>query len=47
MSLPALFEQRLRLPLVAAPMFLVSGPGLGDARIQISLENELLHAITD
>ena len=31
MSLPALFEQRLRLPLVAAPMFLVSGPGLVSA----------------
>ncbi|WP_252091554.1 nitronate monooxygenase family protein [Pseudomonas sp. MWU13-3659] len=28
MSLPALLEQRLRLPLVAAPMFLISNPGL-------------------
>ncbi|NKQ13128.1 NAD(P)H-dependent flavin oxidoreductase [Pseudomonas sp. SST3] len=28
MSLPALFEERLRLPLVAAPMFLVSNPAL-------------------
>lgn len=28
MSLPALFEQRLRLPVVAAPMFLVSDPQL-------------------
>lgn len=28
MSLPALLENRLRLPLVAAPMFLVSGPEL-------------------
>jgi nitronate monooxygenase len=28
MSLPALLEQRLRLPLVAAPMFLVSNPQL-------------------
>ncbi|WP_407294857.1 NAD(P)H-dependent flavin oxidoreductase [Stutzerimonas zhaodongensis] len=28
MSLPALFEDRLRLPLVAAPMFLVSNPAL-------------------
>ncbi|TWC33170.1 nitronate monooxygenase [Pseudomonas sp. SJZ079] len=28
MSLPALFEQRLRLPVVAAPMFLVSNPQL-------------------
>ncbi len=28
MSLPALLEQRLRLPLVAAPMFLVSNPTL-------------------
>ncbi|GIZ12755.1 nitronate monooxygenase family protein [Pseudomonas sp. NCCP-436] len=28
MSLPALLEQRLRLPLVAAPMFLVSDPAL-------------------
>lgn len=28
MSLPALFEQRLRLPIVAAPMFLVSNPQL-------------------
>lgn len=28
MSLPALLEQRLRLPLVAAPMFLVSNPAL-------------------
>jgi len=27
--------------------FLVSGPGLGDARIQNTLENELLQAITD
>lgn len=28
MSLPALFEQRLRLPLVVAPMFLISNPEL-------------------
>ncbi|MDF9617429.1 nitronate monooxygenase family protein [Pseudomonas entomophila] len=28
MSLPASLEQRLRLPLVAAPMFLISNPGL-------------------
>ena len=28
MSLPALFDQRLRLPVVAAPMFLVSNPQL-------------------
>ena len=28
MSLPALLEQRLRLPLVAAPMFLISNPEL-------------------
>ena len=28
MSLPAVLEQRLRLPLVAAPMFLVSNPAL-------------------
>eukprot|EP01031_Cornospumella_fuschlensis_P012194 gene12194-14908_t len=28
MSLPALLEQRLRLPVVAAPMFLVSTPEL-------------------
>ncbi len=28
MSLPALFERRLRLPIVAAPMFLVSDPQL-------------------
>jgi nitronate monooxygenase len=28
MSLPALLEQRLRLPLIAAPMFLVSNPVL-------------------
>lgn len=28
MSLPALLEQRLRLPLIAAPMFLVSNPAL-------------------
>ncbi|BBP81004.1 MULTISPECIES: NAD(P)H-dependent flavin oxidoreductase [unclassified Pseudomonas] len=28
MSLPALLEQRLRMPVVAAPMFLVSGPEL-------------------
>ncbi len=28
MSLPALLEQRLRLPVVAAPMFLVSNPQL-------------------
>ncbi len=28
MSLPNLLEQRLRLPLVAAPMFLVSNPAL-------------------
>ncbi len=28
MSLPALLENRLRLPIVAAPMFLVSGPQL-------------------
>jgi nitronate monooxygenase len=28
MSLPALLDQRLRLPLVAAPMFLVSNPAL-------------------
>ena len=28
MSLPALLEQRLRLPIVAAPMFLVSNPQL-------------------
>ncbi|MCA4128646.1 hypothetical protein LDY98_20595, partial [Pseudomonas aeruginosa] len=26
MSLPALLDQRLRLPMVAAPMFLVSNP---------------------
>ncbi|MGQ7960794.1 NAD(P)H-dependent flavin oxidoreductase [Pseudomonas sp. SP16.1] len=31
MSLPALLEQRLRLPLVAAPMFLVSNPTLVSA----------------
>ena len=31
MSLPALLEQRLRLPLVAAPMFLVSNPALVSA----------------
>ncbi|WP_313089431.1 nitronate monooxygenase family protein [Pseudomonas sp.] len=31
MSLPALLEQRLRLPLVAAPMFLVSNPSLVSA----------------
>ena len=28
MSLPALLEQRLRLPVVAAPMFLISNPQL-------------------
>lgn len=28
MSLPTLLEQRLRLPVVAAPMFLVSNPQL-------------------
>ena len=28
MSLPALLQDKLRLPLVAAPMFLVSGPEL-------------------
>jgi nitronate monooxygenase len=28
MSLPALLKNRLRLPLIAAPMFLVSGPAL-------------------
>lgn len=28
MSLPALLDQRLRLPMVAAPMFLVSNPQL-------------------
>lgn len=28
MSLPADLENRLRLPLIAAPMFLVSGPAL-------------------
>jgi len=28
MSLPALLDQRLRLPVVAAPMFLVSNPQL-------------------
>lgn len=28
MPLPALLENRLRLPLVAAPMFLVSNPAL-------------------
>ncbi|GAC1034871.1 nitronate monooxygenase family protein [Pseudomonas sp. No.21] len=28
MSLPALLEQRLRMPVVAAPMFLISGPEL-------------------
>ncbi|MBT9530169.1 MAG: nitronate monooxygenase, partial [Pseudomonas sp.] len=28
MSLPALLQQRLRLPVVAAPMFLVSNPQL-------------------
>ena len=31
MSLPALLEQHLRLPLVAAPMFLVSNPALVSA----------------
>ncbi len=31
MSLPALLEQRLRLPVVAAPMFLVSNPQLVQA----------------
>ena len=31
MSLPTLLEQRLRLPLVAAPMFLVSNPALVSA----------------
>ena len=31
MSLPALLDQRLRLPLVAAPMFLVSNPALVSA----------------
>lgn len=31
MSLPALLDQRLRLPLVAAPMFLVSSPALVSA----------------
>ena len=28
MSLPASLEQRLRLPVVAAPMFLISNPQL-------------------
>ncbi|MGB1468571.1 MAG: nitronate monooxygenase, partial [Candidatus Puniceispirillaceae bacterium] len=28
MSLPSLFENRLSLPLIAAPMFLASGPEL-------------------
>ncbi len=28
MSLPALLEQRLRLPVVVAPMFLISNPQL-------------------
>ena len=28
MSLPALLDQRLRLPVVAAPMFLISNPQL-------------------
>ena len=28
MSLPPSLKSRLRLPLIAAPMFLVSGPGL-------------------
>ena len=28
MSLPAALKSRLRLPLIAAPMFLVSGPAL-------------------
>ena len=28
MSLPALLEKRLRLPVVAAPMFLISNPQL-------------------
>ncbi|MDG2204249.1 MAG: nitronate monooxygenase, partial [Alphaproteobacteria bacterium] len=28
MSLPAAISHRLRLPLIAAPMFLVSGPDL-------------------
>src|SRR5216684_7212342 len=28
MSLPVLLKSRLRLPLIAAPMFLVSGPAL-------------------
>jgi nitronate monooxygenase len=28
MSLPATLKSRLRLPLIAAPMFLVSGPAL-------------------
>ncbi len=28
MSLPASLDQRLRLPLMAAPMFLVSNPAL-------------------
>ena len=32
MSLPALLDQRLRLPMVAAPMFLASNPQLVLAR---------------
>lgn len=37
MSLPALLEQRLRLPLIAAPMFLVSNPALVGACCNVGI----------
>jgi NAD(P)H-dependent flavin oxidoreductase YrpB (nitropropane dioxygenase family) len=37
MSLPAALKNRLRLPLIAAPMFLVSGPALVKAACRASI----------
>ena len=43
MSLPALLDQRLRLPVVAAPMFLVSFPPLVKALCQAGVVGTFPH----
>ena len=35
MAIPAALDDRLRLPLIAAPMFLVSGPALVTAESRV------------
>ena len=42
MSLPVALRSRLSLPLIAAPMFLVSGPALTDSKAVLKLEQQLL-----